>query len=74
MVQKEARLEDIIEVKKISAMFREPDFVILFSKGLTPFHRIYGLGYGSGFYPGVYVNHSISDRDELEGVLKEYVH
>lgn len=70
--RKRARLDDIMEVKKVlTPTFRKKSaFVILFREGLTPFHRFYGWIFGRSFYPGVYVNGSISDRHKLERSLK----
>lgn len=71
--QKSARLEDIVAVKRVVIPSRTQSFVILFQKGLTPFHRLYGWIYGYSFCPGIYVGGSISDKDELERVLNRYI-
>lgn len=68
-----ARLEDIVKVKSAVTPARRQSFVVLFKKGLTPFHRVYGWIFGSSFYPGVYVADSIDDRDDLERLLRRYV-
>src|SRR5690606_14067072 len=71
--RKQARLKDIVMVKSVLTPSHQQSFVVLFKKGLTPFHRIYGLIFGSSFYPSVYVGGSIDDRDDLENLFKRYV-
>ena len=70
----QARLEDIIAIRKVLTPVGRKSFVILFEKGLTPFHRFYGRIFGSSFYPGIYVNSSISDKDDLERLLSRYLY
>lgn len=71
-MQKRARLDDIVKIKRVLVPARKQSFVILFREGLTPFHRLYGWVYGRSFYPGIYVRGSISDKDELENLLRRY--
>jgi hypothetical protein len=71
--QKSARLEDIISVKRVFTPARKQSLIVVFKRGLTPVHRIYGWIYGHSICPGVYVGGSISDRDELERLLNMYL-
>jgi cytochrome b subunit of formate dehydrogenase len=70
--RKQARLDDIVRLKSVPTPAHRQSFVILFRKGLTPFHRIYGWFLGRSFFPGVYVSSSIDNIEELEGLLRRY--
>ena len=73
--QMRVRLNNLVGIKKIitPSLRKKGSIVLLFQEGLTPFHRLYGGMFGRSFHQGIIVLDSISNRGELERILRTHM-